>query len=285
VSRRVELMQREHASADAAPAPILRVSRVGKQYSSQGTAALAEVTFDVAGGEVLAVVGPSGCGKTTLLRILCGLTSPSGGVVLFDGRPVLRPPREVALVFQDYTRSLFPWLSVIGNVTFPLRGMGLSRADRVARAQAVLKELGLESVERRYPWELSGGMQQRVAIARAIVSRPQILLLDEPFASVDALTRAELQDVLLRVHDDFAHRRVTILHVTHDIDEAVYLADRALVLASAPGRVVASIDVGLSRPRVQVATRSSAEFLAVRNEIHAVITSQHSIRSLPSPKE
>jgi NitT/TauT family transport system ATP-binding protein len=283
VSRRVELMHREHASASAAP--VLRVSQVGKHYSSQATAALDGVTFDVGEGEVVAVVGPSGCGKTTLLRILCGLTSPSRGLVLFDGRPVLRPPREAALVFQDYTRSLFPWLNVIGNVTFPLHGVGLSRADRVARAQAVLNELGLESVERNYPWELSGGMQQRVAIARAVVSRPQILLLDEPFASVDALTRAELQDVLLRVHGDFAHRRVTIVHVTHDIDEAVYLADRVLVFASAPGRVVASIDVGLPRPRIQVATRSSADFLAVRNEIHAVITSQQWIRSLPFPQE
>jgi NitT/TauT family transport system ATP-binding protein len=282
VGTRVELMPREQASADAAP--VLRVSHVGKRYSTQGTAALDRVTFDVGEGEVLAVVGPSGCGKTTLLRILCGLTLPSDGVVLFDGRPVLRPPREVALVFQDYTRSLFPWLNVIGNVMVPLRAVGLSRAERVARARAVLQELGLESVERNYPWELSGGMQQRVAIARAIVSRPQILLLDEPFASVDALTRAELQDVLLRVHGDFAHRRVTIVHVTHDIDEAVYLADRVLVFASAPGRVVASIDVGLSRPRAQVATRSSAEFLAVRNEIHAVITSQQSIRSLRSPR-
>ena len=280
MSGRVKLKRREHASSDVAP--VLRVSEVRKHYPNQDTAALYDVTFDVAEGEVLAVVGPSGCGKTTLLRILCGLTSPSEGIVLFDGRPVLRPPPQVALVFQDYTRSLFPWLSVIGNVMFPLRGVGLTSEDRIARAQAALKELGLESVERSYPWELSGGMQQRVAIARAIVSRPQILLLDEPFASVDALTRAELQDVLLRVHGDFSHRRVTIVHVTHDIDEAVYLADRVLVFASAPGRVVASIDVGLSRPRVQVATRSSPEFLAVRNEIHSVITSQQSIRSLQS---
>jgi len=235
---------------------------------------LSDVTFDVREGELLSVVGPSGCGKTTLLRLLCGLTPPSDGSVLFNGKAVMRPPREVALVFQDYSRSLFPWLSVIRNVMLPLRRAGLRRGEKIARAEAVLQEMGLHGVARMYPWELSGGMQQRVAIARALVSRPKILLLDEPFGSVDALTRTELQDVLLRVHGDFEERRVTIVHVTHDIDEAVYLSDRVLVLGSAPGRLVASIDVELERPRVQTATRSSPRFLAVRNEIHDVIASR-----------
>ena len=131
--------------------------------------------------------------------------------------------------------------------------------------------MGLHGVGQKYPWELSGGMQQRVAIARALVSRPELLLMDEPFASVDALTRNDLQDVVLRVHTEFEHRRVTIVHVTHDIDEAVYLADRVLVLSPSPGRVVGSIDVGLPRPRTQTTTRSSPRFLAVRNEIHEVI--------------
>jgi NitT/TauT family transport system ATP-binding protein len=230
---------------------VLRVSALGKRYSTEGPAALNDVTFDIAEGELLAVVGPSGCGKTTLLRLLCGLTPPSNGAVLFDGQPVLRPPREVALVFQDYSRSLFPWLSVIRNVLFPLHHAGLSRAERVARAEAVLEEMGLRGVASKYPWELSGGMQQRVAIARALVSRPKALLLDEPFGSVDALTRAELQDVLLRVHGEFEDRRVTVVHVTHDIDEAVYLADRVLVLSPAPGRVLAAIDVEIARPRAR----------------------------------
>jgi NitT/TauT family transport system ATP-binding protein len=254
----------------------LHVSGLGKRYEQRDPAALLGVSFDVGQGELLAVVGPSGCGKTTLLRLLSGLTAPSDGAVYLDGRPVLRPPREVALVFQDYSRSLFPWLTVIRNVTFPLRSLGLSRAERVARAEAVLGQMGLTGVERKYPWQLSGGMQQRVAIARALVSRPEILLLDEPFASVDALTRAELQDVLLRVHDGFEERRVTIVHVTHDIDEAVYLADRVLVLAANPGRVVGSTEVRLPRPRTQGATRSSPRFLAVRDEIHALIALQRS---------
>ena len=202
--------------------------------------------------------------------------------MLLDGRPVVRPPREVALVFQDYSRSLFPWLSVIRNVMFPLRRVGLTRAERVARAEAVLEEVGLEHVASKHPWQLSGGMQQRVAIARALVSDPEILLLDEPFASVDALTRAELQDVLLRLHGNPAHRSVTIVHVTHDIDEAVYLADRVLVLSPSPGRVVGSIDVGLPRPRTQTATRSRRRFLAARNEINALISSPQVLRSTGS---
>ena len=254
--------------------PVLRVSGLGKRYGAHGPAALADVTFDVRAAELLALVGPSGCGKTTLLRLLCGLTSPSEGTVLLDGRPVVRPPPEVALVFQDYSRSLFPWLTVIRNVMFPLRREGLSRAGKIERAEVVLGEMGLHGVAHKYPWELSGGMQQRVAIARALVSRPELLLLDEPFASVDALTRAELQDVVLRVHRDVEGRRVTIVHVTHDIDEAVYLADRVLVLSPSPGRVASSVEVGLPRPRTQTTTRSSPRFLEVRNAIHDVISSQ-----------
>ena len=252
-------------------AAVLRVAALGKRYSSAGPPVLTDVTFDVAEGELVALVGPSGCGKTTLLRIMCGLLAPSEGTVLLDGSPVVRPSGKVALVFQDYSRSLFPWLTVLGNVTFPLGRDGLSRTERVARAEAALGEVGLEGVGSKYPWQLSGGMQQRVAIARALVSRPEVVFLDEPFASVDALTRAELQDVLLAVHAPAENRRVTIVHVTHDIDEAVYLADRVLVLAPSPGTVAASIEVGLARPRTQTATRSSPRFLAVRNEVHDVI--------------
>ncbi len=253
---------------------MLRVSGLGKRYEAHGPAALADVTFDVMAGELLALVGPSGCGKTTLLRLLCGLTSPSAGSVLLDGRPVVRPPPEVALVFQDYSRSLFPWLTVIRNVMFPLRREGLSKAGKKERAEAVLEEMGLYGVADKYPWELSGGMQQRVAIARALVSRPELLLLDEPFASIDALTRADLQDVVLRVHRDVEGRRVTIVHVTHDIDEAVYLADRVLVLSPSPGRVASAVEIGLPRPRTQTETRSSPRFLEVRNAIHEVISAE-----------
>lgn len=255
-------------SADVA---LLRVVELEKRYSLEGPPALTEVTFDVAEGELLTIVGPSGCGKTTLLRIMCGLTPPSCGEVFLGGRPVVRPSGKVAFVFQDYSRSLFPWLTVLRNVTFPLGGDGLSRTDRAARAEAALGEVGLTGVGTKYPWQLSGGMQQRVAIARALVSSPEMVFLDEPFASVDALTRAELQDVLLAVHAHAENRRVTLVHVTHDIDEAVYLADRVLVLTPSPGTVAASVEVGLTRPRTQTATRSSPRFLEVRNELHDLI--------------
>jgi NitT/TauT family transport system ATP-binding protein len=262
-------LERTHVEA-----PVIRVSGLAKRYADEGPVVLSDVGFDVAEGELLAIVGPSGCGKTTLLRVLCGLTPRSAGDVVFDGRPVVRPPREFGVVFQDYSRSLFPWLTVGRNVAFPLRSAKLSRTERRARADAVLAEVGLEGVAHTYPWKLSGGMQQRVAIARALVSRPDVLLLDEPFASVDALTRAELQDLLLRIHGDRERRRVTIVHVTHDIDEAVYLADRVLVLSRAPGRVVGSIAVGLPRPRVQTTSRSSPEFLDLRNRIYDLIESK-----------
>ena len=180
------------------------------------------------------------------------------------GRSFDRSPK-VALVFQDYSRSLFPWLTVNRNVMFPLRRAGLSRAQKIERAEAVLGEMGLHGVCGQVPVGALGGMQQRVAIARALVSRPELLLLDEPFASVDALTRTELQDVVLRVHRDSKHRHVTIVHVTHDIDEAVYLADRVLVLSPSPGRVAGSVEVGLPRPGHRRATRSSARFLDARN--------------------
>jgi NitT/TauT family transport system ATP-binding protein len=270
-------MQREQPTTSA-EAPLLRVAGLSKRYSKDGPPALSDVTFDLAEGELLAIVGPSGCGKTTLLRLLCGLMPASEGAVLFDGGAVLRPPHEFALVFQDYSRSLFPWLNVIRNVMFPLRGIGLTRAERIARAEAVLSEVGLHEVARAYPWKLSGGMQQRVAIARALVSRPDVLLLDEPFASVDALTRADLQDLLLRIHGRTAQRRMTIVHVTHDVDEAVYLADRVLVLGTRPGRVIRSVEVGIARPRAQTTTRSSPKFLAVRNQIHDVIASKEAKR-------
>jgi len=250
--------------------PVLRVASLEKRYSETGAPAIADVTFDVAAGDLVAIVGPSGGGKTTLIRLLCGLMPPSAGSVHLDGRLVTSPPREAAIVFQDYSRSLFPWLNVTRNVMFPIRRAHVPKVEKSARVEKVLGEVGLEGVGRKYPWQLSGGMQQRVAIARALVSRPEILFLDEPFASVDALTRAELQDLVLRLHEH-EERGVTIVHVTHDIDEAVYLADRVLVLSGAPGRIVASIDVALPRPREQTQTRSSPEFLTLRNELHGVI--------------
>src|SRR5262245_28166921 len=153
--------------------PVLQVSGLGKRYAGADAATLTGVTFDVDEGELLAIVGPSGCGKSTLLRMLCGLMAPSEGVVLLDGRPVDRPPPEISIVFQDYSRSLFPWLTVVKNVMFPLGRSGQSRSGKKTRAEAVLMEMGLDGTADMYPWQLSGGMQQRVAIARAMVSHPE----------------------------------------------------------------------------------------------------------------
>jgi NitT/TauT family transport system ATP-binding protein len=246
------------------------VSCLEKRYSDVGPAAIADVTFDVFGGELLAVVGRSGGGKTTLLRLLCGLTPPTTGSVHLDGRLVSSPPREAAIVFQDYSRSLFPWLNVGRNVMFPLRREREPHSERHARVEAVLAEVGLEGVGKKYPWQLSGGMQQRVAIARALVSRPEVLLLDEPFASVDALTRAELQDLVLRLHELQEHG-VTILHVTHDIDEAVYLGQRVLILSSSPTVVREDLAVDLPDQRDQLSTRSSARFAELRAQVYSQI--------------
>jgi NitT/TauT family transport system ATP-binding protein len=238
----------------------LEVSGLGHRYGE--ATALLDVSFDARPCETVCIVGPSGCGKSTLLRAVAGLITPTSGEVLLDGKPVRGVPAELAVVFQDYSRSLYPWLSVRGNVELPLRPR-TDRAERRARAEAALKEVGLDGQGGRYPRQLSGGMQQRVAIARALAHRPALMLLDEPFASVDAQTRADLEDLLLRVR---AEHDVTVLLVTHDIDEAVYLADRVVVLSPAPATVVTVLEVDLPTPRDQIGTRAAPEFVRLRTE-------------------
>jgi NitT/TauT family transport system ATP-binding protein len=184
---------------------------------------------------------------------------------------VHQPPPGLALVFQEYTRSLMPWLSVRRNVTFPLAARGLPKAEQESRANAALTEVGLDGFEEKYPWQLSGGMQQRVAIARAVAYQPSVLLMDEPFASVDAQVRADLEDLMLRVQKDTG---VTVLFVTHDIDEAVYLGERVLVLSHRPTTVRAEVQVPLSYPRDQLATRALPEFVDLRTRILAMIQAE-----------
>ncbi len=241
----------------------------------QAFQAIADVTLATEPGELLCIVGPSGCGKTTLLRCISGLMPPSAGNVHLDGEPVLEPPRDMALVFQDYSRSLLPWMDIAGNVTLPLKAAGMSRTERDRLADEALTSVGLAPHAHKYPWQLSGGMQQRAAIARALAYEPSILLLDEPFASVDAQTRADLEDLLL---DVWERQDLTVLLVTHDIDEAVYLADRVVVLSSSPTHVKEVVDVDLPRPRDQITTKEMPEFAHMRARIFASIKAESSRR-------
>ncbi len=230
--------------------------------------ALKDITFDVRKSELVSIVGPSGCGKTTLLRAMAGLMVPTGGTLRLDGSAITKVPEGLAMVFQDYRGSLFPWLTVVNNVRFPLRRLHLPKDEVEQRVQESLAAVGLEGFEDRYPTQLSGGMQQRVAIARALAYRPTILLMDEPFASIDAQTREDLEDLVLSVRERFD---ITILFVTHDIDESVYLADRVVVLSKPPTVVQTVLDVHLARPRDQIATKEDPLFIHLRGEVARLI--------------
>jgi NitT/TauT family transport system ATP-binding protein len=249
---------------------MLETKGIAKVYGSgaKATHALADVTFMVADGEFVCVVGPSGCGKTTLLKCIGGLMRPTRGEVLLHGRRVLEPPEELALVFQDYSRSLMPWSTVRNNVLLPLRHKKLAGAERRRLVEESLDSVGLTRFIDHFPWQLSGGMQQRVAIARALAYQPSILLMDEPFASVDAQTRGDLEDLMLRVQDEYG---ITVLFVTHDIDESVYLADRVVVLTHSPTTVKEIVPVALPRPRDQIATKELPEFVNLRGHVYRLI--------------
>jgi NitT/TauT family transport system ATP-binding protein len=249
---------------------ILEIKELGKTYGTGARAvhAVGRVSFDVEDGEFVCVVGPSGCGKTTLLKSIAGLLRPSRGDVLLNGKRVTEPPPEMALVFQEYGRSLMPWTSVRNNVLLPLRHKKLSSDERRALVEEAVGAVGLTRFLDHYPWQLSGGMQQRVAIARALAYQPSILLMDEPFASVDAQTRGDLEDLVLRVRHQFG---VTIVFVTHDIDESVYLADRVVVLTHSPTEVKEIVGVPLPRPRDQIATKALPEFVDLRAHVSRLI--------------
>jgi NitT/TauT family transport system ATP-binding protein len=251
---------------------LLDVAGVSHTYGVGPSAhqAIANLTFSVAQGEFVSIVGPSGAGKSTLLRILAGLMRSTEGTITLDGVRVSSVPEGMAMVFQDYSRSLLPWLTVEKNVAFPLGQLKLSPAERAERVRDGLESVGLPGHGARYPWQLSGGMQQRVAIARALAYRPTLLLMDEPFASVDAQTRSELEDLVLGIRKDHA---MTILFVTHDIDESVYLADRVLVLSRPPARLLADVAIPLPSPRDQIVTRENPTFIALRGRVARMIRS------------
>lgn len=245
--------------------PVLQVTGLRKRYETTGALAIDELDLTVRTGEFLTVVGPSGCGKTTLLRALTGLLQPTDGEVRVHGQLVQgQPPSDVGIVFQDYARSLLPWLSVRSNVELPLRYRDMAARDRRAAADAALASVGLSDAADRHPGQLSGGMQQRACIARALACRPALLLMDEPFASVDAHTRIELEDLLLRVWEDSG---ITIVFITHDIDESVYLGDRIVVLNPSPTSVRTTLEVPLPRPRDQITTKELPDFSHLRSTV------------------
>ncbi len=249
---------------------MLEIKHLGKTYGTgaKATHAIGDVSFTVTDGEFVCVVGPSGCGKTTLLKCVGGLLRPTRGDVLLRGQRVAAPPEELALVFQEYSRSLMPWASVRNNVLLPLRHKKLPRSERSRLVEESLDAVGLTRFIDHYPWQLSGGMQQRVAIARALAYQPAILLMDEPFASVDAQTRGDLEDLILHVREEYG---ITILFVTHDIDESVYLADRVVVLTHSPTEVKEIVPVELPRPRDQIATKELPEFAHLRGHVYRLI--------------
>ena len=224
----------------------LEMNGISKTFETreQGVLALDDVSISLAENEFVTLVGTSGCGKSTLLSIAAGLQDASAGEVLVDGQPVSGPGRDRGVVFQSYT--LFPWLSALENVEFALRGETLSSDERREQAMEHLKLVGLEDFANRHPNQLSGGMQQRVAIARALSYRPEILLMDEPFGALDALTRQLMQELLTKIWEQ---HKLTVLFVTHDVEEAVYISDRVLVMTNRPGRIKKEVKVDLPRPR------------------------------------
>ena len=243
---------------------LVAIRGVSQRFGADGAGvpALDSIDLEIPDGQFAAVVGPSGCGKSTLLSLVAGLRLPSSGTVLCDGEPITVPmPRKIGMIFQE--ANLLPWLSAVDNVAFPLKLRRVPKAERLHSARRMLELTGLAGFEDRLPHQLSGGMKQRVAIARGLVQNPAVLLMDEPFASLDEQTRMVLGDELLGI---WSETRKTVLFVTHSLNEAVYLADRVVVLSARPGRVVDDVPVDLPRPR-SFAMTSSERFGVLKDRI------------------
>jgi NitT/TauT family transport system ATP-binding protein len=252
--------------ARTAPDPLIVFAGVSLAFA--GKAVLENVDLSIARGEIVCIVGPSGCGKTTALRLASGLIAPTAGRVAFDGAPLQGPRRDVAVVFQDYGKALLPWRNAAGNVSLALEAAGVPRRLRAPRIAALLAKVGLPHHADKYPAQMSGGMQQRLQIARCLAQEPIALMMDEPFGALDAMTRQELQDELLKI---VASSGATVFFVTHDLEEAIYLGDRVIGLLPHPGRVGVEVAIDLPRPRDQVVTREAPEFLRLRRELYDFI--------------
>jgi NitT/TauT family transport system ATP-binding protein len=251
--------------------PIIEIKNLAKEFSVNGRTltVFADLSCEIGKGSFVSIVGPSGCGKSTLLKLISGLDAPTRGKVVFNGRPVTGPAKGMIYVFQQYTKSIFPWRTVMQNVEF-----GLNAAKALGRAQArdkcleYIRLVGLEGYEHYHPFQLSGGMQQRVCIARALICQPDVLLMDEPFSAVDAMTRAILQELILKIWETIP---VTILFVTHDVEEAVFLSSRVLSLSRAPATIREDLAVDLAYPRDQIKTPEDERFTALRQRLFSSI--------------
>lgn len=242
--------------------PIVAFWNVGLSFGKSEI--LKDITLEIGTGEFVCVVGPSGCGKTTLLRLLSGLLPVSQGAIEYRGQPHTAPAPEIAVVFQDYANALLPWRTAEGNISLALEAAGTPKEERADRIADLLRKVGLARFSHRYPSEMSGGMQQRLQIARCLAQNPSVLLMDEPFGALDAMTRQKLQDELLSI---VAESGVTAFFVTHDLEEAIYLGDRVIALAPHPGRIAEIFDIDLPRPRDQLSTREMPEFLNLRRRL------------------
>ena len=257
----------------AGATPLITFDEVGLDFATRRI--IHSLSFSISPGEIVSVVGPSGCGKTTLLRLVTGLLRPTRGAVRRDGQPIEGPAGDVAIVFQDYANALLPWRTVAGNVSLALEAAGIEPTQRPSRIAALLAKVGLGQHADKFPRQLSGGMQQRVQIARCLAQEPAILLMDEPFGALDAMTRQDLQDEMLRLVRDSG---TTVLFITHDLEEAIYLSDTVIALRANPGdhsSLARTFPVHLPRPREQLATRELPEFLRLRRQAFDYLLETH----------
>jgi NitT/TauT family transport system ATP-binding protein len=265
--------------------PAVSMRGLGLSFAASGArqrTILANIDLDVREGEFLCIVGASGSGKTSLLRILAGLLRPTDGEARFRGQAISGPSRDRAIVFQDYSKALLPWRTVSANVALGLESRGVPREAQAPIVEELVVRMGLAHAKEQYPSQLSGGMQQRVQIARCLAQAPQILLMDEPFGALDALTRQALQDEILFLT---AEKQITAVFITHDLEEAIYLGDRVVVLGGSPASIMATVEIDLPRPRSQLTTREDARFLAHRHRLFSLLATQTNVsRMITTPR-
>ena len=248
---------------------MLRINQLNKSFGRRRQVVVEGFDLDMEHGEFVTLIGPSGCGKTTVLRIAAGLLPPSSGEVFVDEQPSLGPSRDKAIVFQHF--NLFPWRNALDNVAYGLEIQGINRTKRHEIANEYLRLVGLQSHASHYPWQMSGGQQQRIGIARALAINPKLILMDEPFGALDALTRERLQGQLQKI---VLEKGLSVLFVTHSIDEALYLSDRIVVMSTHPGRIIAEFKVDLPKPRADYNFRALPEYGRIRGEVWALLEEQ-----------